>query len=353
MKNHYDLLILNNCPAFYKINLYNEIAKQKKIFVVFIGYYDQVLIDEKFKQNINFPFKMLNETFLNQRNLFTSFLKLQKIIRSLTYKKIIFGGYVDPEFIITSFTTPRKKNVLQTESAGETKLSGIRFYIKKVILTRFSSAIASGTIHKSMLRKMGFAENVIVSYGVGLINTKENETPLRETDSQLKFLYVGRLIELKNLDRLIQVFNQLGYPLTIVGKGILEEELKLKAKSNIKFLGFVNNKDLPDLYGQHQIFILPSLSEAWGLVVEEALYNGCVLCLSKRVGSYLDLLVKPKTGTFFDPVNNSEMAAAINYTVDNYAKFKENVDHLDISKKNQIQINTYVTEIFKNSKIAG
>jgi len=33
----YDTIIITNLPAFYKINLFNEINKRKKIYVVFTG----------------------------------------------------------------------------------------------------------------------------------------------------------------------------------------------------------------------------------------------------------------------------------------------------------------------------
>lgn len=348
MKEHYDLLILNNCPAFYKINLYNEIAKQKKILVVFIGYYDQVIIDKGFKENIKFPYQMLNEVSLVERNKISSFFKLQKIISSITFTKVVYGGYVDLEFILTSFIIPQNKNVLQTESASETKLKGIRFHIKKLLLSRFSAAIASGTIHKTMLRKMSFSKEIIISFGVGILN-KSNISPAKQSsDPQLKFLYVGRLIEVKNLSRLVEVFNKLGHSLTIVGKGILENELKAAAKSNIKFLGFIDNNELPYIYEDHHVFILPSTSEPWGLVVEEALYHGCVLCLSNRVGASPDLLENFQTGTTFDPWNTKDMEQAIEKIIIDYKRFKENVNQFDLEKKDQTQVDAYTKELFEN-----
>ena len=50
----YDLTILNNCPSFYKINLYYEINIQKKIFVIFLGFSEHVVIDDGFTKNVNF-----------------------------------------------------------------------------------------------------------------------------------------------------------------------------------------------------------------------------------------------------------------------------------------------------------
>ena len=37
MKQYYDLIFITNLPSFYKIKLYNEIALQKKILVIYTG----------------------------------------------------------------------------------------------------------------------------------------------------------------------------------------------------------------------------------------------------------------------------------------------------------------------------
>lgn len=350
MEKDIDLLILNNCPAFYKINLYNEIALKKKIFVIFIGYYDQVVIDEDFKNNIKFPYVVLNETSLSQRNIFRSFRKLRNVMKGLNYKRIIYGGYIDPEFILTSFLTPKSKNILQTESAGETKLSGPRFFLKKILLKRYDQALASGRMHEKMLQKMSFDKKIIITKGVGIINKKiENKDPISNiNDQKLKFLYVGRLIDLKNLKNLVEVFNNNGLALTIVGKGELELELKTMSNTNITFLGFIENKDLVEVYKSHNVFILPSLSEAWGLVVEEALYRSCALVLSERVGCLQELLIDHNTGTSFNPEDTSSMQDAIDKVIKNYSLYNSNANNFDLNIKDAQQVSAYTEDIFRS-----
>lgn len=350
MRNEIDLLILNNCPAFYKINLYNEIAKTRKIFVVFIGYYDQVVISSNFREQIQFPYTILNEMEMSKRNIVTSFLALQKIIARLNFRYVIYGGYVDPEFILTSILIPKSKNILQTESAGETKLSGLRFYLKQILLKRYSKAIASGSIHARMLKKMGFNKKIHICMGVGLINKADQQVstlPDRPA-GQLNFLYVGRLISLKNLQTLIKVFNGNGLPLTIAGTGELREELMKLANPNIAFSGFVPNADLHGLYRKHHVLVLPSFSEAWGLVVEEALYCGCVLILSDRVGCSEDLLIAPNTGLTFDPVNVAGLSRAVREICTNYGVYKKNVDQFNINAKDLLQVKVYTTDVFSD-----
>lgn len=69
----YDLTILNNCPSFYKINLYNEISLKKKIFVIFLGYSEHVVIDDEFDNHINFDYIVLNKFQLEKYSFYNFF----------------------------------------------------------------------------------------------------------------------------------------------------------------------------------------------------------------------------------------------------------------------------------------
>lgn len=334
-----DLLILNNCPAFYKINLYNELAKHCNIFVVFSGHSDQVI--EADKSSIDFNYIILNNYQVEKRNKLKDFIKIIRLCLDLKPTKLIYGGYIMLEYILLSFLLSPRRNVLQTESGLESKLTGIRFLAKKIILNRFSIALASGSIHKDMLVKMGFRGSVKITKGVGIID-KSKSMLTRKLNPIPKFLYVGRLIPQKNLHRLINVFNINGFLLYIIGTGKLEKDLKKEALPNIKFLGQIPNNLLDKYYKACDIFILPSLSEPWGLVVEEALYNGCVLALSKNVGAAPELLTEVDAGVLFDPDDLVSITEAVENVVRNLSMYCNNITNFDLNEKDQIQLQQYI-----------
>ena len=339
-----DLFIINNCPSFYKVNLYNEISQTERIFVVFIGISDEVIIDEDFEKKIKFPYIFLNKCNLAKRSVFRTFFRIKEELQKHPSKKIIYGGYMLPELIILPFFTSRNKNVLQTESASETKLNGLKFYFKKLLLKRYSEALASGKIHAEMLHKMGFSGRIKTTQGVGIIDKKrtiKKKQLTSDLEKSLTFLYVGRLIEIKNISRLIKAFNENGLPLTIVGKGVLGESLKSKANSNITFAGFVPNSEIYQYYLSNNVFILPSLAEPWGLVVEEALFYGCTLLLSNRVGSLHELMEVPDTGISFDPENMEDIQNAIQKMAKKYSFYLHNVEKFDLDAKDLKQIEAY------------
>lgn len=335
-----DILILNNCPSFYKINLYKELAKHRKIFVVFSGLSDQVVYKIKFEAN--FDYIILNEFQVEKRNVIKDLCRIWKIYRKIKPAKVIYGGYIFLEYLFLAVVLPKQKNVLQTESGMESSLSGIKFYLKKMILKRFQIALASGSIHAKVLRKMGFSGEIKITHGVGMINKTQIDSSSKIQNQTPKFLYVGRLIELKNLLTLIKVFNENGLPLTIVGTGLLELELKNMAKPNISFLGKVANEKLGSIYNKHDVLILPSFSEPWGLVLEEALHHDCALLVSNRVSSHPELIVQPQTGVVFDPYSPDSMKEAIIEIQSKLEFFKNNAKKFTIEEKDKHQVSTYI-----------
>ena len=69
------------------------------------------------------------------------------------------------------------------------------------------------------------------------------------------FLMVGRLVPYKKFDIAVNVFNELGLPLKIVGGGPEMAKLKRKATHNIEFLGLVTDSALAELYSASKALI--------------------------------------------------------------------------------------------------
>lgn len=95
------------------------------------------------------------------------------------------------------------------------------------------------------------------------------------------YLIVSRLEYWKRVDYAIEAFNKMGLPLRIIGGG--EEELRLKgiAKSNITFLGVVDDVVLAREYADAKAVIFTPFLE-YGLIPLEANASGTpVICLGK------------------------------------------------------------------------
>ncbi len=342
--NKIDILIINNVPSFYKINLYNELAKKCKVHVIFIGITSQVVINEDFKKDIMFSFDLISNIQIENRNKLNSLKQIYSIIKRFDYSRVIYGGYNYFETIILMFLTPKNKNCLQFESSiKESKVSGLISLIKKIILNRISIALPSGRLQTDVFKALGFKGKIIETLGVGIFYKGEVLKKISlQKKQEFNYIYVGRLIELKNISWLIEVFNNLNKPLTIVGNGILEEQLKLKAKSNIKFTGFIDNNKIGFQYSNHDVFVLPSFIEPWGLVVEEAIYYGLPVLVSDAVGCQEEMVKKVNTGIVFNPKSTVSLKEAIFEIEENYNKYKSNSVNFDFLERDKNQVDAYL-----------
>lgn len=133
--------------------------------------------------------------------------------------------------------------------------------------------------------------------------------------------------------------------MNIVGFGVLESELKKMANSNVHFLGAVDNKALPEIYKHNDVFVLPSKSEAWGLVVEEALNNGLPVIVSDIVGCKDDLVTE-KTGLVFQNGSKDSLKQAVQKMADIkfYNSLRKGVSSLDFKMRMEKQVNAFLFE---------
>jgi glycosyltransferase involved in cell wall biosynthesis len=81
----------------------------------------------------------------------------------------------------------------------------------------------------------------------------------------------------------------------------LRSELELETKAlevgeRVRFLGFVNQSQLPSIYRAANLLVFPSEYEPFGVVVNEAMLCGCPVVVSDRVGARYDLVHEGKTG---------------------------------------------------------
>lgn len=342
-----DLLIVNNCPSFYKINLYNELAKQCDILVIFLALTNQVVITDDYKKQIKFPFRVMNEIQIEKRCRLITFLRLILFCANVKFRRLIIGGYDNFETFLLPFIWSKKKNVLQCESnIMESVVSGCKGYIKRVLFSRYSIVLPSGKLHWEIFKALNYKGICKLTKGVGIIHKDalRNFVFERKSDfSSLKYIYVGRIITLKNIRNLIEVFNENRLSLTIVGDGPLALELQSIANNNICFRGFVANDKLGELYMQHDVFILPSFQEPWGLVVEEAINWGLPVIVSDAVGSQTEMVLEPQTGIVFCLSDSMGLSKAIAAMEENYEFYKSNVMSFDFDQKDREQLNAYLS----------
>ncbi len=142
-------------------------------------------------------------------------------------------------------------------------------------------------------------EDVLEAYQSAAVNSK----------SEFRFLYVGRLSTEKGLNDLLEAFRQIrekrsDVRLDLVGAGPLRGELikrvaELNLMDSVTFLGPMGMDAIAELFKPSAALVLPSHSEPWGLVVNEALSYGCPVVVSNVCGCVPDLVIDGVTGYSF------------------------------------------------------
>ncbi|MAF20517.1 MAG: glycosyl transferase [Parcubacteria group bacterium] len=123
------------------------------------------------------------------------------------------------------------------------------------------------------------------------------------------FLIVGRFLPYKRFDLAIEAFNQLGWPLKIVGDGPDKKKLQAQAKDNIEFVGLVSDEKLRDYYARCQAFISPQ-EEDFGIAVVEAMASGRPV-IAYQSGGALEIIQSGLTGLFFKEQTPEDLVAVL------------------------------------------
>lgn len=265
---------------------------------------------------------------------------MRRVLRE--YDTVIFNGYTGLSFLMLFVLNLWYRKSIGIDSdtqyrepSGLFKRCLKRIYLNFVFGNKHIYGLAGGThTHKDLFRNFGMKEDRIALMPMMVDNSRFDnaEYEQRSTDI-IRFVYVGRLIECKNLDLMIRAFviyhqKYHNSELHIVGKGVLEEALKKKYASydSVFFDGPKYGDDLLAVYRQNHVLVLPSTYEPWGLVVNEAMSAGMPVLVSNEVGAHYDLVDGNDTGFVFDAYDEQSLIHAmeqISY-IDTYKKYADN-----------------------------
>ncbi|MBN2095921.1 glycosyltransferase family 4 protein [Candidatus Peregrinibacteria bacterium] len=200
------------------------------------------------------------------------------------------------------------------------ELSGLKHKIKKMCLAKSDQIIAISLDNFRHLSNYG--EHLknrlnLIHNGIEADRFFDNHDkaslPVQRGD--LVITCIAELHKRKGQKYLLQAFKklQVEFPtLHLVLVGIGPEEKRLKEEygniPNIHFLGW--REDIPRILKASDIFVLPSLREAFGLVVLEAMASG-VIAVATDNGGTKDIIEHGKSGYLVPPANPEKLAEVI------------------------------------------
>jgi glycosyltransferase involved in cell wall biosynthesis len=229
----------------------------------------------------------------------------------------------------------------------------VKWILNKYYISNAAYVISvSKECRKDFIKTFSYPQDKIRTVEIGVEDQGFGDIP-----SDLKTIFnsgavithIGGFVEEKNHNGLINIFKRIlenvpNTQLILIGKGTLEEKIKLKVKElniqdNVHFLGYRN--DVLDILYNSTAFVLPSLIEGLPAVILEAMYCSTPV-IAYNVGGIGEVVIPGKTGWLIEKNNENQFKAQLEKVIlDN-----ENTSHRVKKAKNMI------SEKFLNNQIA-
>jgi glycosyltransferase involved in cell wall biosynthesis len=203
------------------------------------------------------------------------------------------------------------------------------FLVRRILsLGKVLLSMSSGAVQQ--LKALGFLEDRIVlsPYAVdndwwirqaALVDRDSVRRSWQVPASAPVALFCAKLQPWKAPLDALEAFARANVPesyIVFAGEGPLRGAIEQRARElgvskRARFLGFVNQSQLPSVYCGADLLVLPSLYEPFGLVVNEAMLCGRPVAVSDRVGAKYDLVREKETGYVFPAGDVDELAAIL------------------------------------------
>lgn len=192
------------------------------------------------------------------------------------------------------------------------------------------------------LRMAGCKESQLVaSIDSGVLDRLYEEPRARHFGRNLRFFQNGRLVEHKGTDMAIRALTKTKNPveLDIIGRGPELEKLKalvteLKLEDRVKFIEWIpDHSKLAEMLRQYRAFVFPSLAEANGIVVQEAMVMGLPVITLNWGGPAL--LVTPETGILIEPTSAEHVVMELAKAMDLLAEDGALAESMSIAGRNR------------------
>jgi glycosyltransferase involved in cell wall biosynthesis len=333
------LIVHNQLWAHYKAIIFNELQKlisknqSDSLLVIQIASIEKSRVDLGDLDNSihQYPYSLLHDGVLEDVGLWKRITGILKAIQSFKPDVVNLTGYYDiASWVILLYCKIKGiKTTLSNESTAiDHHRNSLKEFFKSLIIKQFDGYFNFGTLSKKYLLSLGAEpKKMLVSRNCVdnkvLKNIYQKYLPERvERQKSLKLasknlIFVGRLIDYKNLNLFLEAFgvakskSKNGWGVIILGDGDLKENLKQFVKnSNIQNVSFqmgVSWQQVPQYLALSDVLVLPSYSEPWGLVVNEAMACGLPVIVSEKCGCAIDLVKNGQNGFTFSPNDKEQL----------------------------------------------
>jgi len=221
-------------------------------------------------------------------------------------------------------------------------------YGRFVLSQIFDGAFVPGSRSKIFAEKIGFLNSRVVEglyVGNNSLFTPDNSEVKRD------FLFVGRLVAEKNIQGLLDGYKTYRervsdpWNLKIVGQGPLEAILS--NYEGVNYVGQLSQTKLSIEMRNARFLVLPSLSERWGVVVQESVLAGTPVICSTNCGSADYFVHDNKSGFILKSVDSKSISES--FIKAHHQQIQDYISMCELSEElaKQFTPETWTKSVFK------
>jgi len=326
------VLFITNYASPYRVCFYDELAKYMDVTVLFSD-----RIEDKKHRSADW--------FISGEGRFKA-VQLEKRVASMggrdfcldvtvwlkqKWDAIVVCGYAYPTVVLAMayMRLHRIPFYMEVDGGLIRETSGPKLWFKRLLVSQATAWISSGNYTTDYLVHYGAKREKVHHYPFTSLWQREipAAVPTAEEKQQLRqklgmnekkiALYVGRFDPKKGMDDLLHVSPELDKEagFYFVGGEPTEEHLTFcreKGLDNVHFVGFKKKEALEEYYKAADLLVLPTKSDVWGLVINEAMAQGLPVVTTDKCVAGVELVENGVNGYIVPVDDNAVLTAAIN-----------------------------------------
>jgi glycosyltransferase involved in cell wall biosynthesis len=316
--------LLTEIPAPFRIPLFNALARDESVDfrALFLGERDPKRPYPIYADEFAFSWRVFHhlDVVIRGRWLALDVGVLGELMRRRP-EVIVLGGWNQPAFWQAALfaRATRIPIVLWVESTTRDARPGspILERAKRALIRQANAFLVPGRASAEYIAQFGVASDRIVvapnAVDASIFGPREDRGNVRRELglTRTTFLCAARLDPEKGIDLLLDAAAGLDADVVVAGQGTDERELRAAAPPNVRFIGRVERDELARWYAAVDAFVLPSRSEQWGMVLNEAALAGLPLVVSDAAGGAYDLVDDGVNGFRFPAGDSGALRAAL------------------------------------------
>lgn len=280
--------------------------------------WDRLVFDykqTKIYKDIISKFKINDYDFIHAYTLFTDGNCARKLSKKYGVPYVVAVRNTDVNSFFRLMPHLRSRGVQTMRNASAV------FFLSEAYRKQVFDKYVPEKYRNEILQKTYIIPNGIDDFWLdNIMGTTEKEINGKE----LKLIYAGRIDKNKNIpttQKAMEILRNEGRNVTLTVVGKIEDKSEFERIMQDKYTTYIPNQkkeDLLKLYREHNVFVMPSFTESFGLVYAEAMSQGLPVVYSAGQG-FDGQFENGRIGYSADAHSPDSVAEGIRKTVDNYS----------------------------------